>query len=144
VPEPPSQPLSPQDGQNLQLLSVLFYVYAGVVAFSAVVFAFVAVLGLVLMPAPGSPGLPGAPKEIALLGGFFLIIFGLVALFMLAQSVVMILAGRACARRSSYAICVVAAGVALMHFPLGTALGVFALMTLTKPAVRELLTGEAR
>jgi hypothetical protein len=139
-PYPPPPPLlSSQDEQNLRLLSILFYVYASFVAFSGLVFGAVSIMGLLVIPLAGSGTTHDVPKEAALFGGVFLVVFGLVALFQLVQCVVMVLAGRACGRRSGYVVCIVAACLSLLHVPLGTALGVFALITLGKPAVRELL-----
>ena len=61
------------------------------------------------------------------------------ALLFIAQAVVMVLAGRAFGRRSGYVICMIAACLALMNLPIGTALGIFALIVLMKPGVRERL-----
>jgi hypothetical protein len=137
--QPPPGALSPQDEQNLRLLSVLFYVYGAFVAVSALIFGAVSLMGLFLIPLTKVDH--GLPKEAALFGGVFLAVFGLVAVFMLVQCVVMVLAGRALGRKSGWVVCMVAACFSLMHLPLGTALGVFALITLSKPAVRERLQG---
>jgi hypothetical protein len=140
---PPDQPppplLSSQDDQNLRLLSILFYVYASFVAFSGLVCGAVSLMGLWLIPLSESRSGHELPKEAAVFGGVFLLVFGLAALFMLVQCVVMVLAGRACGRKSGYVVCIVAACMSLLHVPLGTALGIFALITLSKPAVRDLL-----
>jgi hypothetical protein len=138
--QPPPPQLTNQDEQNLRLLSVLFYVYACFVAFSALVCGAVSLMGLWLMPLIRTSSGQELPKEaLALFGGVFLLVFGLAALLMLVQCVVMVLAGRACGRRSGYVVCLVAACLSLLHIPLGTALGVFALITLSKPAVRDVL-----
>jgi hypothetical protein len=136
---PPPPLLSSQDEGNLRLLSILFYVYASFVAFSGLVCGAISLMGFWLIPLTKTSGGQELPKEAALFGGVFLLVFGLAALFMLVQCVVMVLAGRACGRRSGYVVCIVAACLSLLHVPLGTALGVFALITLSKPAVRDLL-----
>ena len=139
--EPPPPLLPKQDEEHLDLLSVLFYVYAGFVGLSAVAFAGVALMGLVLIPLGAKHGSEAPP---ALFGAVFLVVFGLASLFLAAKTVVMILAGRAIGRRSGYVMGMVGACLALMNIPLGTALGVFAIITLQKPGVRERLGREPR
>jgi hypothetical protein len=142
-PQPPLPVLSKQDEQHLDLLSIFFYVYAGLVGLSTMMVAGVAILGLALIPASASHG-SSPPPEVALFGGAFLIIFGAVAILLAAKTVVMILAGRALGRRSGYVISMVAACLAVITIPLGTALGIFALIMLTKPGVRERLGSDPR
>lgn len=140
-PREPSPPpiLPPEVEQNLGLLSILFYLHSGLVGLSAVLFGGFAILGLVVIPT-AKPSRSPEPDP-ALIGAVVLVIFGAVALFMLFKMVIMILAGRAFGRRSGYVMCMVGACMALINIPLGTALGVFALITLMKPGVRERLGG---
>ena len=49
-----------------------------------------------------------------------------------------VLAGRNLARRRRYLFCQVVAGVGCMFMPFGTVLGVFTLVVLSRPAVRNL------
>jgi predicted membrane protein len=60
-----------------------------------------------------------------------------VALLLIGKTVAMILAGRALGRRSGYMTCMIGACVAMTNIPLGTALGVFTIMTLQKPEVKR-------
>jgi hypothetical protein len=133
-PAPPL--LSKQDEQHLDLLSILFYVYAGFVGLTTVVMAGVAVTGLAIISSAGQHGSSAPP---AMFGAVFLVVFGGVALLFAAKTVVLILAGRAMGRRSGYVMAMVGACFCLINVPLGTALGVFALITLSRPGVRERL-----
>jgi hypothetical protein len=133
-PAPPL--LSKQDEQHLDLLSILFYVYAAFVGLITVVMAGMAMIGLVVISTAAQHGSSAPP---AMFGAVFLVVFGAVALLFAAKTVVLILAGRALGRRSGYVMAMVGACFSLINVPLGTALGVFALITLSKPGVRERL-----
>jgi hypothetical protein len=66
--------------------------------------------------------------------------FGAVALFLSAKTVVMILTGRALRGRTSYVMPMVGACLALVNIPFGTALGIFTIITLQKPGVKARLS----
>lgn len=128
-------PLSKADDDALNTLSVLFYVYAFITGLAAVLFGAFAILPLLFMSLAPSPSRPGEPPP-ELIGGIFLVIFGAVALLIFTKSILMVFAGRALKRRTSYVLCMVASCAACVNIPLGTALGIFALTTLQKPAVK--------
>lgn len=136
---PPQQApaLTPQDESNLNVLGILFFVYAGLVGIGALALSAFAVLPAMLLSgvAAGAKGTPGAPPPV-LLGGIFAVIFGLVALFLAVKCVVMILAGRALSRRQHYVLVMIGACAALLNLPLGTALGICTILMLQKPAVK--------
>ena len=50
----------------------------------------------------------------------------------------MVLAGRYLARRERYTFCLVVAGVECMFMPFGTVLGVFTIIVLSRPSVKDL------
>jgi len=135
---PPQQPptLTAQDESNLNVLGILFFVYAGLVGIGALLLSAFAVLpALLISGAAAGAKAPGAPPPM-LVGGIFAAIFGLVAIFLAAKCVVMILAGRALGRRQHYVLVMVGACAALLNLPLGTALGVCTILMLQKPAVK--------
>jgi hypothetical protein len=128
--------LTPQDEGNLNVLSVLFYVYAALVGLGALLLAgFAVVPALLIAGTVGSATPPGGPPP-ALIGGVLLVVFGIIALFLAIKCVLMILAGRAIGRRSSYVLVMVGACAALLNLPLGTALGICTIVMLQKPAVK--------
>ncbi|HEU4408498.1 MAG TPA: hypothetical protein VFS43_24765 [Polyangiaceae bacterium] len=138
---PPFTPYQPQrqgsaeaDESTLNTLSVLYYVYSGFVALSALVAGAFAVLPVLLF-AGAAPGSRGGPPP-WLFGGVFAVVFGAVALILVGKAVLMVIAGQALARRRNHVLCVAGACVALMNMPLGTALGAFALVVLMKPEVK--------
>jgi hypothetical protein len=126
-------PLSKQDDDALNTLSVFFYLYAGFIGLIALVMLAMAILPAILISA--APYKPGDPPP-ALIGGILAVVFGAVALLLIAKAVLMIFAGRAMGRRSSYMLCTIAACAACLQIPIGTALGIFTLITLQKPAVK--------
>src|SRR5687767_5961723 len=97
---PPFTPYPPQrqgpaevDESTLSTLSVLYYVYSGFVALTALIMGAFAVLPALLFTgvAPVSRGGPPA----WLFGGVFAIVFGALALVLVGKAVVMVLAGQA-------------------------------------------------
>lgn len=134
-------PLSPpilvsQDAEHLRLLSIFHYVGAGL---ACLALAFLAVHGLFMItvfsrvePAEAMPLPP-------LL--FFGVFYAVVGLFHLASVVLNLLAARylrQCRRRT---FVMVVAGLNCLHMPLGTALGVFTLVVLSRESVVRAFAG---
>lgn len=68
----------------------------------------------------------------------------LAALLVLALGVLLLFAGNSVAKRRRWALCLVMGCLNLGSFPLGTALGVFAIMVLTRPTVKALFNASSR
>ncbi len=134
-------PLPRKDEEHLDLLAILFYVYGAFVGLTALLFGGFALVGLALIPSAAGAGHQGSRNEPdpVILGVAFLIMFGAVALLFAAKAVVMFLAGRALGQRRGYVLAMVGACMALINMPIGTALGVFAIITLQKPEVKARL-----
>lgn len=154
----PADDQEARDRSNLRVLSVCFYVFAGLSA--------LAVLGLLAygvfmqwffgemmddvraqMAAqaaaaaqqnPQAPAPPPPPDFMRHFGAIYLVfcIFG--AVFVLAQAILAFLAARAIAVPRSRGICIAGAVAACLAFPHGTLLGVFALVVLVRPSVERL------
>jgi hypothetical protein len=135
-PQPPPA-LTPQDESNLNVLGILFFVYAGMIGIGVLALSAFAVIPAILISgaAAGSPPPPGAPPPL-LFGGIFAAIFGLFALLLAVKCVILILAGRALGRRQHYVLVMIGACASLFTFPLGTALGVCTILMLQKPSVK--------
>ncbi len=121
---------------DVRLLSIFHYVLAGLSGCCACFPLLYVGLGAVFALG-GSPHLgPNPPPAIL---GFFMMGAGLFALALLAAWIVaLVLAGRFIARQRHWTFCVVVAALSCTSFPLGTALGVFTLVTLNKPDVKAL------
>jgi hypothetical protein len=136
---PPQQPpaLTAQDESNLNVLGVLFFVYAGMIGIGALALSAFAVLPAMLISgaAAGTRPPPGAPPPM-LVGGIFAALFGIFALLLAVKCVILILAARALGRRQHYVLVMIGACASLFTFPLGTALGVCTILMLQRPAVK--------
>lgn len=128
----------PQDDlQHLTLLSVFHYVVAGL----AGLFSLFPVFHLVLMGVLLSdPEVEGEPAARIALGMMVVVIVGMI-LAGLAFAVCLALAGRYLARRTHYTFCLVMAAISCLFVPLGTVLGVFTILVLIRPSVKERFEG---
>ena len=86
----------------------------------------------VLLPRHGSAAIP------AFFGWLFIVLAGTMMILGFALAICIFLAGRSLACRRHYMFCLVAAGVECTFMPFGTILGVFTIIVLQKPSVKEL------
>ena len=127
-----------QDTEHLRLLSIFHYVVAGLqglfACFPVLHFAIGAVL--VFLPEQLNDGKAGPPP--VLVGWFFMLFAGAWILVGLTLAACIAIAGRNLAQRRRYLFCLVMAGVeAATCMPLGTVLGVFTILVLMRPTVKE-------
>jgi hypothetical protein len=124
--------------ENLRLLAIFHYVLGGISTLMVLFPLIYVALGVAFLAAPdafgGKPG--NEPPEF--LGIFMTAFGGIFAMIILSAAVCLIVAGRFLAQQKHYAFCVATAAVACLYFPLGTALGVFTLILLTKSETRAL------
>ena len=121
--------------EHLRLLSIFHYVGAGL---SGIGLLFLVVWCAFFMSlvarAPASSS--GAEDHV------FFWLFGLVAggmlLWGLGKTIALILAGRFIARQRHYLFCLVVAGLNCVSVPFGTVLGVFTIVVLARPVVRNM------
>lgn len=131
--------MNQEDAQHLQLLSIFHYVMAGLAGLMALFpFLHLVIFGMVLR----SDDAQDDPMARLFLGTFMgatvLVILG-----GLAFAVCLALAGRFLALRMRYTFCLVVAAIACVFFPLGTVLGVFTILVLVRPSVKEAFDGGA-
>lgn len=123
-----------QDDEHLRMVSVLHYVWGGLIGFFSAFGILYAIFGGAAMifaagEHNGPPVFIGA--VFMLFGFFFVLICG-------SLSALTIWAGRNLAQRKRYKFCIVMACLACASFPLGTALGVFTLVVLLRPSVKQM------
>lgn len=129
----------PGENENLRLLSVFHYVMGGIAALFALIPMIYVLFGVLVLTVPeGFGGGKGGEPPPEFLGIFMTALGGVFALAVLAVAAGLVLAGRFIDRRRHHTFCMIVAGVSCLFFPLGTALGVFSLILLTKPEVRML------
>lgn len=122
-----------QDAEHLRLLSIFHYVVACLSALFSLFPIFHLVFGLLMVTGTLEPQDPAA----AVFGWFFVLFALAVILGGLTFSFCLALAGRFLSKRKHYTYCLVMAALACMCMPFGTVLGVFTIVVLVRPSVRD-------
>jgi hypothetical protein len=128
-----------QDTEHLKLLAIFHYVVGAVSALFAC-FPFIHFfigLGIVAGWFPDTD--PGAEK----FGIFFMVIASFFILMGWIYAGLLIVAGRFLSRRQHQTFCLVVAGISCVFLPFGTVLGVFTIIVLMRPSVRELFGNQS-
>jgi hypothetical protein len=125
-----------KDTEHLRLLTIFYYVNAGLSALSAFFAMVFIAMGLVFATVTKS-GNTGNPPPLFV--GYALLIVGAALLLVgLAFSASLALVGRFLSQRRHRVFCLVIAALDCLSFPYGTVLGVFTFMVLMRPSVQAL------
>jgi hypothetical protein len=130
-----------RDEEQLNLLSTFHYVVAGICALCWGTFPLLHLfMGLMVMrtdfPQPhDGPALPFTPREF---GALFVVIAGVLIAVGWTMGILLFVAARNLRRRTRYQYCFVIAAISCVLMPFGTVLGIFTLIVLNRPAVKEL------
>lgn len=131
-----------QDQDHLRLLGIFHYVLAGMLALFACFPLMYVLMGLLFVFAPAKMDPHGQPPPAFI--GWILVAFGFAfSLVGWALAVLTLVAGRNIAARRRLLFCQVIAGVVCLFMPFGTVLGVFTLIVLMRPSVKELFDTNA-
>ena len=126
-----------KDEEHLKLLSIFHYVVGGLIGLMACIPIIHLLIGLGLMAA-WSSSIDGDGGPPAIVGG----ILALVALLLIGLGWTVagcvLAAGTNLRRHRRRTFCMVVASVLCLWMPFGTALGVFTLVVLSRPSVKEL------
>jgi hypothetical protein len=129
--------------QYLKLLSIFHYVVGGLVALFSFIPVVYVVIGILAVCIPGS--FEGGEDAMSAFFGWIFIIIGAVLIVLgWAFSACIIVAGRSLARQVNYMFCMVIAAIECMFMPFGTVLGVFTIVVLARPSVKEMFEQNAR
>jgi hypothetical protein len=125
-----------QDLQYLRTLSIFYYVVGGLVALFSCFALIYLIVGVVFVaaPPPSGGGAPPPPE----LGWFFIILSSLAILVGWSWAAAIMVAGWFLGRCKHYMYCLVLGCSTLLFQPLGTILGVFTIILLIRPTVKEL------
>jgi len=128
-----------QDGEHLRLLSIFHYVVGGLLAlFACIPLIHVGIGAMFLLhPDAFNKGQP-QPFPAQIFGLMFLVIGGVFVLGGWLVAALIFTAGRFLGRHKHHTFCVVIAALSCVFFPFGTALGVFSLLVLLRPPVKEM------
>lgn len=126
-----------KDEEYLKLLSIFHYVVGGLAGLFACLPLIHFCIGVAILVG----AIDGAPTFVGLLLVF---VATLVILGGWTLAMCLIIAGRKLARRKNYMFCLVMAAISCIFMPFGTVLGVFTIIVLMRPSVKELFAaGEA-
>ena len=128
--------ISQQDENHLKLLEIFHYVAAGVtVLVGCIPFIHLAIgIALQLVPIEDHPA-----TEIPRFVGWILIVFAAIVILMFwTLAFVILLSGRSLRLRQRYTFCLIVGGISCLLIPYGTVLGVFTIMTLMRPSVKQI------
>ena len=123
-----------QDEEHLRMLSILYYIWGGLTAcFSCLGVVYVIMGGIFMVAASQQQNAPPA-----WFGAIFSIFGVLMVLLIGAMAGLTLWTGRNLQQRKRYTLCLIVAGVSCLSVPLGTALGVFTFVVLSRPSVKQL------
>ena len=128
-----------QDEEHLNLLAVFHYVVGGLAALFACFPIIHLIIGIALVVWSASPDAGGdAPP--ALVGWLMAGFASLAMIVGWSIAACIIAAGRCLAGRKRYTFCLVMAAVECCFMPFGTVLGVFTIIVLVRPDVKDMFT----
>ena len=127
-----------RDQEHLKLLSIFHYVFSGIVALFACFPIIHLVVGIMFIMAPETMTDKSGNAPPPFFGWMFAIIGGVIILAGWIFAIFLLFAGRFLARKKHYMFCLVVACLSCLFIPLGTVLGVFTIIVLIRPSVKEL------
>jgi hypothetical protein len=132
----PPEMQAAQDARSLDLLAIFHFVYAGLLGLGGLFMGLYIVLGIVMATSVASGG--GSAGDAAAIGGFFAVIGGVFLVLLWTKAALMVWSGMSMRKRQRRTLSFVMACVSCIAVPLGTTLGVFTLVVLSKPSVQWL------
>jgi hypothetical protein len=140
APEPSAPPAtaapSGQDLAHLDTIGILYYVLAGITAVFSLFPVIHLIVGIGMLTLPAQPGQPA--HDAALVGWLFIAVAVALIGFGMTLAALFLMVARRLRQRRGYMFCVVVSAVSCLSIPFGTALGVFALIVLTKAPIKAL------
>lgn len=124
---------APPGLEQLSLLAIGHYVLAGITTLFALFPVIHLVIGLAMLTGQLDQGQPAD----RLFGLLFMLVASVMIGLGLALAAALAWSGRNLARRQRHTACVVVAGLACLMMPLGTVLGVFSIVVLMRPGVKD-------
>lgn len=127
------------DEQHLTALSICHYCYGGLGVVMGCLPLLYVVLGLGLVVAAPEMEVKDSQERVSmqLAGGMFAVLGLIAAAITWTAAALQLLAGNYLWQRRGYTFCLVVASLECLNMPLGTILGVFTLVVLLRPSVRQ-------
>ncbi|HWF18547.1 MAG TPA: hypothetical protein VG754_04740 [Verrucomicrobiae bacterium] len=124
-----------RDAEHLKLLSMFHYIRGGICAVFSCFFAVYIVAGMIIAMTSAFSHARNAPPPA--LGLVLALAGGCIVLVGWTWGALQIYAGHCLAQRKHRMYCMVIAGLSCLFIPYGTLLGIFTLMVLQRPSVRQ-------
>ena len=122
-----------RDAEHLKILSICWYIGSGLALLGSACPGLYAVIGLFMAISPDSFKPDAPPPEF----GWIMFAFATMAVLAIwAGAILGFFTARSLPRRRRLMLCYVAAGLACLQIPFGTALGVFTFVVLSRPSVK--------
>ena len=125
------------DLQHLKLLSIFHYVVAVFTALTGCFPVFHLAIGVALLSGQ-MPNQAADPVPAEVMGWMFTGIAGAVIVVMWSLAAVIFCSGRSLQNHRRHTFCLVVAGLECLLMPFGTVLGIFTIIVLLRPSVRQL------
>ncbi len=135
---PHAYPGASEDEQHLDILGICHFVYGGLVGLVGLGGLVYVALGLAFATAVVSGAGSSGAAPAAALGGLFAVFGGFFTLLLWAKAACLIVSGIGLRKRRRPTFSFVLACLCCIQLPLGTMLGVFTLVVLSRPSVKAL------
>lgn len=123
-----------QDEHNLNLLAIFHYILGAIIALGSLIFIIYIGIGIAML----NGSFDGNNPPPLGFGWIFVIMGSLAMIFGWALGILMFISAGKLKKHESRTFCLVIAGIECLMMPLGTVLGVFTIVTLTKESVIRL------
>lgn len=144
---PYAPPMVNRDLEHLKVLSICWYVISGLNLMGGCLATLYIAMGALLMNVPPGPVTtrpgqpPGPPPEAV--GWVVMGLGGCLMLFALGVAALSFFTARGLSRQQGRMFCMIVAGITCLSVPLGTVLGVFTLLVLSRPSVTQMFARNA-
>lgn len=123
-----------RDEEHLKLLSIFYYIAAGLATLSVCFVAIQVVIGLSMYAESTMPSSNGSLM--------FIIFSGVLLIITALLTIGSFLTGQYLSQKKNRTFCMIIAGINCLNIPLGTILGIFTIIVLTRPSVVALFYNE--
>ena len=133
----PMQPFGDRDKEHLKILSVCYYVMSGLTVIGGCFCLLYMVMGVSMLSTLSGSSRASAsePEGVIMMGGMFVVIGVVGALIAFVVAALEFVVARRLVSNQSRMLCMVIAGINCLSMPVGTVLGVFTFIVLSRPSV---------
>jgi hypothetical protein len=128
-----------KDGEHLRYLQTGHFAVAALTGLFSSMFILHVIMGIAIIVSPESLFKDGSGKGPPPFVGWMAVVMGGgFVIFGWTLAALLVAAGRSIARRRRHLFCLIVAGMACLMMPFGTVLGVFTLIILNRPSVKQM------